>query len=666
MFSIKYFRPDNWTSSISSKNIINKIYYEDLIKINDTPILIIKILPEYLSEYYDIKSRLNKIKNDIFIYPIQYETYNEKLNIRPFMRVLNSKLPSLGTPTIICNKINNFINNFNKIDENLLYIIFKNSNINISIPIKNSTEYTRYCIPYKVSKDKIIYSVSNKINIEEILKYNSNQLKELNINKTALIKYNEFYKILLLYLHNTLNLFIDLNLKYLINIDNNINPNNYKENLKLSFIKLRKIINNNLYNICPPLYDSKNNYNIKMDKGVYDINIDVKKNIDILNIFDYSGEMVLFNSNYFVKFLYGLKNKIYDINTNELLDYGSIIYNKSNLGLNKLFKENKTNDFKSISDNINRENDNLLNDINIIKDIIYNGVIEDNKNNIIKYIDDNISNINNINIQYNEYFNESNENLLILVNFSRDIINNNYNRRRKLTEKIASCKLLANYYYLMSELYKNYFLEKCKDTNYKIKFLDNYKKINKDILNKIKSSTKQINKIINNNINVTDYKHIEFWNRLQALIRGRGIYIPIIKNKELHLFNILDSCISGKISREYIVNSTKYFYERFNNNIILIAEDSRLYIDDNNFRFFPESLMDSLYNANDELMRTIIFRILYDKKKYIANSMLFNSDNQFIIRLHKYNKELGINNLYENRKQIMSQMQCSNMIASLI
>jgi hypothetical protein len=377
---------------------------------------------------------------------------------------------------------------------------------------------------------------------------------------------------------------------------------------------------------------------------------------------------ILFKEKEFENFLYGIKGKINDINTSELLDYGSVIYSRTNIT-----NVNSSKSYKILKEEVNKTeietgNNKLFQDIKNIKEMVYNGVIKSSKDNITNDIDINIKEINLINSKYNEYINESSENLLVVANFNKNSVNNNYERRRELTEKIASCKLLANYYYMLSELYKNYFLAKCEKGDDRIRFLENYQKINRENLSKIKRVTKSIEKIIDNkvNIDVTDYKYIELWNRLKALIRGRGIYIPIIKNKEIHLLNVLYSCIEGKINKENIINDTKYFYERFKDNLVLIAEDSKLFIDNNNFRYFTEEFLDSLYNADDELLRKIIFGILYNKSKYIANSKIFKSDDRFILRLNKYNKELGLDNLYQNRKQVMSQLQCSNMITSLI
>lgn len=663
-------------------NIINSLNNSDKL---------IKLIPYYLNEIINENNRFKNIESsDIIINPIQPNEYINSKNttfyvqlLQPYWRVLNKTLPSIGTPNEFANNIITFIDwiktNFHKNKKNLENIYFGHK-LSIFNNIFNITEnklylykiksdkYIKYNIPYKLYNDKIIIDTDIKKDIFGILLLLNTKYEILDkINNIR--EDDNLYAFLSLYLYNIIQLYIDLNIDYISSYNINKELLNKYE---LSLNKLKVLINNNYYHqFKPNLDDTKRSYNLKLDRGVFNVVLPVGRNI---NIYSYKPFDIITLTN----FIFGSYKSIYDINTNEPLDIGMCnLYstNKSLISFNNSVKlDIPIYDTTNISTFI--KNRSVF--FNNLKDLFLNGISEFDKN----YID-NISSYNILFKKYKDYLlNSSNYLKLLIINKNKNIDVN-----IELTNK-----LYANYYYFISEYYKiksNQLSTNISKTTYDISIYDNEifssmkslfpKKINinkntvkssniKNNLTKLNKNKNVKNNLtkLNKNKKINIYNDNTLWNNLNNIIRNRNIYIPISKNNKIYLFNILGACINNTNKDELILPFDLYNINVFKKNLILVSLRTDN-LKNNNFRYFTFTTFNKLVKSNQSNIRKLFYNIITNKDIYIDSTEPFKNTDNFILKLSNLDKELYPTHktIYENTQQVLTLEQLNNMILKI-
>ena len=194
-------------------------------------------------------------------------------------------------------------------------------------------------------------------------------------------------------------------------------------------------------------------------------------------------------------------------------------------------------------------------------------------------------------------------------------------------------------------------------------------KLNREIEN-IDKKTEEIKEQNRNNkkfnFNVTNYTKEEFWNRVQNIIKGRELYVPVEQEDDIYLLPVIESCQMGKIVNKNLVSATKYFYTKFRDNIILLSEEKSLFSNSSSIRYLPNSVYDELYDSDINKLRKTLFEILSIQSKYTESTKKFKGTDAFVDKLIKENKELGLSSLLDNNQQIIAVNQTRAMIRSLL
>jgi len=580
-------------------------------------------------------------------------------------------------------------NNVQKIDEtNLL----------------NNIQY--YKLPYKIEDNKIKSDSTKGSTIIEIIYFNKVLISELirRSSNTNIRIDNNYYNIIGLYLYNTCHIYIEIIL-YTINkcIKNEQTKKN--NNLYLYLVKyiksvenLRVIVRNAFYTIFPPI-TSTAKYNIQLNNNK---KVSVIENINVISEDKinkmYPSAVANIKYDYFLNGSNNIKDE-YD--KNKYLSAGgfkieNIITNPSNTLV-------KIEDISikvegTINEELNpKEEDdkNLKNNIKVIDELIKSikiGIEDKTRNKLYDKISTIEKDKDKLIIKIPEFkglfennIQKSLDNLLFILNFRTNSLNTNYNAKNKLIESIDEAKLLANYYYynayyilinlekyvnMISELRGSMpklakeFMDPCK--KYELK---STMKLNREIEN-IDKKTEEIkeqnrnNK--RNNFNVTNYRKEEFWNRVENIIKGRELYIPVEQEDDVYLLPIIESCKMGKIVNKSLVSATKYFYTKFRDNIILLSEEKSLFSNSSSIRYLPNSVYNELYDIDTTKLREALFEILTIESKYTESTKKFKGTDTFVDKLIKENKELGLSSLLDNNQQIIAVNQTSAMIRSLL
>lgn len=568
----------------------------------------------------------------------------------------------------------------------------------------NNIQY--YKLPYKFEDNKIKYDSTKGSTIIEIIYFNKVLIEELikKSNNANIRIDNNYYNIMGLYLYNTCHIYIEIML-YTINkcIKNEKTKKN--NNLYLYLIKyiksvenLRVIVRNAFYSIFPPI-TSTAKYNIQLNNNK---KVNVIENVNVISedkikkMYPATGANIEYGY-----FLNGSKNIKDEYDKNKYLSAGgfkieNIITNPSNTIV-------KIEDISikvegTINEELNpKEEDdkNLQNNIKVIDELIKSikmGIedktrkkLYDKISTIEKDKDKLIIKIPEFKGLFENNMQKSLDNLLFILNFRTNSLNTNYNAKNKLIESIDEAKLLANYYYynayyilinlekyvnMISELRGSMpklakeFIVPCK--KYELK---STMKLNREIENIDKKTEEIKEKNRNNkryNFNVTNYTKEEFWNRVQNIIKGRELYVPVEQEDDIYLLPVIESCQMGKIVNKSLVSATKYFYTKFRDNIILLSEEKSLFSNSSSIRYLPNLVYDELYDSDINKLRKTLFEILSIQSKYTESTKKFKGTDTFVDKLIKENKELGLSSLLDNNQQIIAVNQTSAMICSLL
>jgi len=512
---------------------------------------------------------------------------------------------------------------------------------------------------------------------------------------------------------------------YTINIllkNNQIKKNNNLYLYLIKYIKsvenLRVIVRNAFYTIFPPK-TSTAKYNIQLDNNK---KVNVIENVNVISDEKISKIFPSNDTTDYGYFLNGSKNikdvydknkylsaggfKIENIKTPKL-DNTSNTSNTSNT--NNSTSNNASNNTMRASISINikginqelkpkdydEDDKNIDKNIKVIDELIKAvkmGIEDKTREKLCKKILGIGTDKEKINIKIPEFkglfennIQKSLDNLLFILNFRTNSLNTNYNAKNKLIESIDEAKLLANYYYYnayyilinlekyvnmkselrgsMPKLVKE-FIDPCK--KYELK---STMKLNREIEN-IDKKTEEIKEQNRNNkrfnFNVTNYTKEEFWNRVQNIIKGRELYVPVEQEDDIYLLPVIESCQMGKIVNKNLVSATKYFYTKFRDNIILLSEEKSLFSNSSSIRYLPNSVYDELYDSDINKLRKTLFEILSIQSKYTESTKKFKGTDAFVDKLIKENKELGLSSLLDNNQQIIAVNQTRAMIRSLL
>jgi hypothetical protein len=568
----------------------------------------------------------------------------------------------------------------------------------------NNIQY--YKLPYKFEDNKIKSDSTKGSTIIEIIYFNKVLIKELihKSNNANIRIDNNYYNIMGLYLYNTCHIYIEIML-YTINkcIKNEQTKKN--NNLYLYLIKyiksvenLRVIIRNAFYTIFPPI-TSTAKYNIQLtnNKKVSVIgNVNVISEDKIKKMYPSKEANIEYDY-----FLNGSNNIKDEYDKKKYLSAGGFKIENININPNNTIVKIEDISIK-VEGSINvelepKEEDdkNLQNNIKVIDELIKSikmGIEDKTRNKLYDKISTIEKDKDKLNARIPEFkglfennIQKSLDNLLFILNFRTNSLNTNYNAKNKLIESIDEAKLLANYYYYnayyilinlekyvnmkselrgsMPKLVKE-FIDPCK--KYELK---STMKLNREIEN-IDKKTEEIKEQNRNNkgfnFNVTNYTKEEFWNRVQNIIKGRELYVPVEQEDDVYLLPIIESCKMGKIVNKSLVSATKYFYTKFRDNIILLSEEKSLFSNSSSIRYLPNSVYDELYDSNINKLRKTLFEILSIQSKYTESTKKFKGTDAFVDKLIKENKELGLSSLLDNNQQIIAVNQTRAMIRSLL
>ena len=612
-----------------------------------------------------------------------------------YWRVMDFNLPLIDTYQGLSDCITTFVNTLKATTTNdkikFTYDIFPNNigqllvekikQLNLKAERKTKTgelleSLKKFQIPFKYNSGKIEKDNTIKSDINDILKDNLQLVNDIFKNKITLNTYAEYYNILGLYQYNTCNIYIEF-LLYCINellelVDNKTVLNLYLSKYTISLNRLKVIVRNSFYNLFPPKR-ATTKYNIQLTDKKVGVIEDV-----------YFADKSIVDTIYEPNINYGLflkgTDKIYDAyDSTMILSIGGFEITQ----IGPLGNLNKTilnfslipDDLKRISDKITIETNIKI--INRFIKFLKEGLDSETREKIVEDLIKNLpETLSTLKSSYEDNMKRSLDYSLFIVNFETNMLNRNYNAKAKLIESLDEAKIFARYYnnvakYILSntEKKKGSTAESVLMKDFIIPCKKIEEEVRKRLEDKIKSIQTKVVNIRSNNIktfNVTNYKEDEFWNRLQAIIYDNDFYIPVEKGKEIYLLPVIETAKRGKISDDKLVSEAKYFYSKFRDNVLYLAESKSQFSNNSSLRYLPNSFYEELYDSNDNKVKRLLFEVLNSPSKYTSATEKFNSNNSFVNRLLKYNNDLGFKSLSDNNRQIVAQNQIRAMIKSIM
>ena len=612
-----------------------------------------------------------------------------------YWRVMDFNLPLIDTYQGLSDCITTFVNTLKATTTNdkikFTYDIFPNNigqllvekikQLNLKAERKTKTgelleSLKKFQIPFKYNSGKIEKDNTIKSDINDILKDNLQLVNDIFKNKITLNTYAEYYNILGLYQYNTCNIYIEF-LLYCINellelVDNKTVLNLYLSKYTISLNRLKVIVRNSFYNLFPPKR-ATTKYNIQLTDKKVGVIEDV-----------YFADKSIVDTIYEPNINYGLflkgTDKIYDAyDSTMILSIGGFEITQ----IGPLGNLNKTilnfslipDDLKRISDKITIETNIKI--INRFIKFLKEGLDSETREKIVEDLIKNLpETLSTLKSSYEDNMKRSLDYSLFIVNFETNMLNRNYNAKAKLIESLDEAKIFARYYNNVAK-YILINTEKKKGSTAESVLMKDFiipcKKIEEEVRKRLEDKIKSIQtKVVNirsNNIktfNVTNYKEDEFWNRLQAIIYDNDFYIPVEKGKEIYLLPVIETAKRGKISDDKLVSEAKYFYSKFRDNVLYLAESKSQFSNNSSLRYLPNSFYEELYDSNDNKVKRLLFEVLNSPSKYTSATEKFNSNNSFVNRLLKYNNDLGFKSLSDNNRQIVAQNQIRAMIKSIM